>query len=241
LIHFYKRRLLYNKMHKNSYNGRRKKKSNPSPTVVFFDLETTGFDRPIRPVQIGAVDSWGEQCYNEFIWPRRHVHPKATLTNNFYADTYNERLYRHDEELACLDLEDGLNSFMEWLEELGGNVVLVAHKCLDYDAKVLLRNLEEFSISYSDVIIGFSDSLLASRQLYTEAPSHKLSSMLYEVGLPVKEEHDALEDAEDCRRICRRMARQYKFRFMDFILEPNWYHSTDEQWDWTFPTGYVTI
>ena len=22
------------------------------PTVVFFDLETTGFDRPIRPVQV---------------------------------------------------------------------------------------------------------------------------------------------------------------------------------------------
>ena len=26
-----------------------------APNVVFFDLETTGFDRPIRPVQIGAI------------------------------------------------------------------------------------------------------------------------------------------------------------------------------------------
>ena len=25
------------------------------PNIVFFDLETTGFDRPIRPVQIGAI------------------------------------------------------------------------------------------------------------------------------------------------------------------------------------------
>ena len=99
--------------------------------------------------------------------------------------------------------------------------------------------MEEFNIQYSNIIRlslfsdvtvkrdnddrGFSDSLLASRQLYTEAPSHKLSAMLYEVrmivldvqrnmikdvqvGLPVREEHDALEDAADCRRICRRMA-----------------------------------
>merc|ERR1712107_797110 len=51
-------------------------------------------------------------------------------------------------------------------------------------AKVLLRNLEEFGIEYSDTIIGFSDSLLASRQLYTQAASHKLSAMLHEVGLP---------------------------------------------------------
>jgi DNA polymerase III epsilon subunit-like protein len=209
------------------------------PTVVFFDLETTGFDRPIRPVQIGAVDSWGECCFNEYVWPRRHVHPKATLTNNFYTKRNN--LYHHGEKVACLDLEDALAAFLEWLEELGGDVVLVAHKCLDYDAKVLLRNMEEFNIPYSNIIRGFSDSLLASRQLYTEAPSHKLSAMLYEVGLPVREEHDALEDAADCRRICRRMAGQCKFRFMDFIMDSNWYHTVDQQWDWTFPSGYPTF
>jgi hypothetical protein len=44
-----------------------------------------------------------------------------------------------------------------------GNIILVAHKCLDYDAKVLLRNLEEFEIPYEEIILGFSDSLLASR------------------------------------------------------------------------------
>merc|ERR1719260_359216 len=181
------------------------------PNVVFFDLETTGFDRPIRPVQIGAVDSWGENCFNEFVWPRRNVHPKAALTNNFY--TSKGSLYRYGEELECLDL----------------------------DAKVLLRNLEEFSIPYSDTIIGFSDSLLASRQLYTEAPSHRLSCMLYEVGLPVREEHDALADAEDCRRICKRMAGQCSYKFLDFIFDCNWFHDVDQQWDWTFPQGVVTV
>ena len=62
--------------------------------------------------------------------------------------------------------------------------------------------MEEFNIPYSNIIRlsllshvtvryvdndhrGFSDSLLASRQLYTEAPSHKLSAMLYEVRMKV--------------------------------------------------------
>ena len=30
-------------------------------------------------MQIGAVDSWGENCFNEYVWPRRHVHPKVLL------------------------------------------------------------------------------------------------------------------------------------------------------------------
>ena len=49
------------------------------------------------------------------------------------------------------------------------------------------------------------------------------------------------EDAEDCRRICRRMAAQCGYRFMDFVLDGNWYHDVDQQWDWTFPHGYVTV
>ena len=34
---------------------------NRAPNVVFFDLETTGFDRPIRPVQIGAIGEFVSQ------------------------------------------------------------------------------------------------------------------------------------------------------------------------------------
>ena len=148
---------------------------------------------------------------------------------------------RHGKELECLDLVEGLLAFLEWLESLGGNIILVAHKCLDFDAKVLLRNLEEFEIPYCETIIGFSDSLLASRQLYPDIGSHKLSAMLWQVGLTVRESHDALEDAEDCRRICRRMAAQSGYKFLDFILNLSWFHDVDQQWDWTFPLGRILV
>lgn len=210
------------------------------PTVVFFDLETTGFDRPIRPVQIGAIDSWGENQFDLFVHPNRSIHPKATRTNGFRL--IGDELYREGEgRLETVDLEEALQTFVGWLDDLGGNIVLVAHKCLDYDAKVLLRNLEEFRIPYWETIIGFSDSLLASRCLYPEAPSHRLPAMLLEVGLREREEHDAVEDAKDCRRICRRMAGQCRMKFLDLILHPDWYHSTKQQWRWTFPSGRVTI
>ena len=38
-------------------------------------------------------------------------------------------------------------------------MILVAHKCLDFDAKILLRNLEEFGIKCSDTILGFWGSV----------------------------------------------------------------------------------
>ena len=39
------------------------------PEIVFFDLETTGFVNPIRPLQIGAVNSWGNRHFNCSIIP----------------------------------------------------------------------------------------------------------------------------------------------------------------------------
>lgn len=210
------------------------------PNVVFFDLETTGFDRPIRPVQIGAIDSWGQNSFDEFIWPRRDVHRKATRVNGF--EVFGNELYREGEgPLETVDLADALQDFMDWLDDLGGNVILVAHKCRDFDAKVLLRNLEEFGIRYEDTIMGFSDSLLASRLLYPEVESHRLSAMLEEMGLPpCRDEHDALSDAEDCRRITRHMAWEQSMKFTKMICNPDWYMDLAEQWDWTFPEGYVT-
>ena len=65
--------------------------------------------------------------------------------------------------------------------------------------------------------------------------------MMFEVGLSARESHDALDDAKDCRRICKRMAAICKFKFMDFVLDCNWFHDVEQQWDWTFPHGYVTL
>ena len=33
----------------------------------------------------------------------------------------------------------------------------------------------------------------------------------------------------------------FSFKFLDFIFDCNWYHDVDQQWDWTFPQGFVTI
>ena len=68
----------------------------------------------------------------------------------------------------------------------------------------------------------------------------RMRNTLVKTGV-CRECHDAMEDAEDCRRICRRMAAQCGYRFMDFVLDGNWYHDVDQQWDWTFPHGYVTV
>ena len=46
---------------------RQQSRQRRGPTVVFFDLETTGFDRPIRPVQVLKILDEGHGIQNTYM------------------------------------------------------------------------------------------------------------------------------------------------------------------------------
>ena len=103
--------------------------------VVFFHIDVTGSEEPVRPLHIGAVDSWGESEFEAYVWPEMGIQPGAS-----HLYTEDGELYRYifseieqllplvnghrelrNEPLPCLDLEDALLAFMDWLG--GGNIL----------------------------------------------------------------------------------------------------------------------
>ena len=200
--------------------------------IVFFHMSTSGKQEPVRPLHIGAIDSWGEQEFECYVWPEQELEEGS----DFY--TQDGELYRvwHDTPLPCYGLEEALISFVEWLGEVEGTVVLVAHGCFRDQARVLLRNLEEFQISYDQVISGFTDSRLASEKLFPLAPDHSLEGMLEHLGLEGEAVHDAVERAEDSRRVCRGLASHCRMKFLQFIIDPDWSCDVHQQWEWAFET-----
>merc|ERR1712001_807509 len=130
--------------------------------VVFLEAEVTGSEEPVWPLHIGAVDSWGESEFEAYVWPEQGIQQG---TSHLYTE--DGELYRalRNEPLPCLDLEEALVTFMDWLGEVDGSIVLVAHGCFRQQGKVLLRNLEESQIPYDEVISGFTDSFVASEKL----------------------------------------------------------------------------
>jgi hypothetical protein len=64
----------------------KKKIPQSGPPVVFLGQETTGFDYPIRPVQVAAIDSWGKLSFSLFVNPGREISRQATEVNGFSYD-----------------------------------------------------------------------------------------------------------------------------------------------------------
>ena len=58
--------------------------------VVFFHIDVTGSEEPVRPLHIGAVDSWGESEFEAYVWPEMGIQPGAS-----HLYTEDGELYRY--------------------------------------------------------------------------------------------------------------------------------------------------
>lgn len=110
------------------------------PPIICFDLETTGLiikDNIPDIVQIGAVHIFNEdKCFEVCVVPAIQIHPIASRVNKFTTDL--ESLYREGRAVKALKQADGLRNFIKWLETFYEPVILVAHNCFKFDAKVML-------------------------------------------------------------------------------------------------------
>ena len=114
--------------------------------VVFFDLETTGLfsKNGYKPeiISIGAVDSYKrKKTYKEIYHPNIDIQRGATPVNGFCklydAIAGREYLFLDGERVDGMDMKEGLESFIEWLDNnYDEPVLLVAHNCFTFDAKV---------------------------------------------------------------------------------------------------------
>jgi len=199
--------------------------------VVFFDLETTGFPRKSGPIpdiiSIGAVDSFNEsQSYYCVLEPILSIEGGASRVNGFCKDECGVLLY-NGEEVDSTDMRRGLINFVHWLQhEYDEPVLLVAHNCFRFDAKVLLLNFQHYNVKYERAICGFADSMRASQDLY-DGP-YSLQDLLERVNMDIIQSHNALEDAKGVRTLVRRMAAQNNLLFQPFVKDSRWYKSLYE-------------
>ncbi len=119
--------------------------------VVFFDVETTGlFSRNgYEPeiINIAAVDSYDKNVtYDVIFHPNIDIQRGATRVNGF-CKKYDEfvgceYLYLNGHIVNGMDMKEGLESFIDWLDNnYDEPVLLVAHNCFKFDAKVCFEAL----------------------------------------------------------------------------------------------------
>ncbi|XP_078023854.1 DNA polymerase III PolC-type-like [Epinephelus lanceolatus] len=194
--------------------------------IVFFDLETTGLDPGCHIIQLSAV--CGEREFNAYILPRRPISPRATELTGLTQS--RGTLYRHWTPLDTVFLYDALKDFIDFLRYCRPRrckrphrrpVLLAAHNAKEFDAPILARVLQKCSLweDFQQVVSGFVDTLLLSRNLY-DLHSYSLKSLAKHFLHRYYDAHDGLEDA----------------RILQELFDV-WDPDREDIWEVTFPTS----
>ena len=166
---------------------------NTADTVIVLDFETTGLspDHGDRAIEIGAVRIENGRITDRFqqlMNPGRRISPfiedYTGITNAMLRDAP-----------ACREV---MTEFSEFIEDFH----LVAHNA-SFDRRFLEAELQQVRRPCRG---EFACSMLVSRRIYPDAPSHKLGTLVEYKDLPTSGTfHRALADAEMTAHLWLRM------------------------------------
>ncbi len=151
-------------------------------TFVVFDLETTGFN----PTMNKIIEIGGVKVVNGVITERfsSFVNPQIPIPYEIEDLTgINDGMV-----MEAKTIEEILPEFMEFCQ----NAVMVAHNA-DFDMSFIKHNLRLQGIKKSFTII---DTVALARNLLSGLSRFKLDTVAKALGVPLKNHHRAVDDAE---------------------------------------------
>lgn len=141
--------------------------------------------------QLSAV--CGDRVFNAYTVPRCAISRGASRVTGFTVRA--GRLFYCGDPVKTVYHVDALTSFIKFLRSFRRPVLLVAHNAKRFDAPVLTRLLRELDLwhGFQQVVSGFVDSLLLSRNLY----DLRRYSLPFLVDYFLEEDYDAHNATED--------------------------------------------
>lgn len=136
-----------------------------SHALVFFDLETSGFEKNCEVLQISARH--GSRSFNKYINPQYPIPSHVTNVNGLQK--INQDLFLHGEKVRSHSIGSVLKKFLDFLKDCDKKCVLIAHSC-NFDASRLTRIIKEVSFEdeFSRVVDSFVDTLSLFRKKYPQ-------------------------------------------------------------------------
>ncbi len=172
----------------------------PTPIAV-IDFETTGMTpaQGARATEVAIVLIEGERVVDRFaslmktgVWIPPFITQLTGITN------------------AMVNAAPAAEDVMREAARFVGNAPMVAHNAA-FDSKFWQSELQHAGLEATQ---PFACTVLLSRRVYPDAPSHKLGNLIDHLGLPrAGRAHRALADAEMAAALLARMQRDLSLRF----------------------------
>ena len=177
---------------------------------VFFDLETTSFEKDCGILQIGACDVAGNQ-FSQYVIPEKDIGYHSEQVHGIHYNKMTGTLSRGGNPIAAKPWKEVANLFVTWLQNIG-RCVLIAQNCRSFDAMRLFRSMSSVGMiqELESCVSGFIDTLPFFRKTYPElkkpkGPGHSQESVYKRVVGGTYSAHDAMADSLSLMEIVTKM------------------------------------
>jgi DNA polymerase-3 subunit alpha (Gram-positive type) len=156
-------------------------------TFVAFDVETTGFSRRARVIEIAAVKFRGNTEIAAKTWL---INPGVSIPSSAQAI--------HGISDAMVADSPRFPEVFSSFAAFAGDSMLLAHNA-SYDTRLLNQEIARLALPAPDNMVA--DTLRLSRIWFPDIKSHSLKSVVDHLGIVQEQKHRALSDARDVMRL----------------------------------------
>uniref|UniRef100_A0A6V7L2G8 Exonuclease domain-containing protein n=1 Tax=Bracon brevicornis TaxID=1563983 RepID=A0A6V7L2G8_9HYME len=195
----------------------------PEFSIVYFDLETSGFERDADILEIAA--KFDDLSFHIYATPTRPIHPLASEVTGLTQE--NGILYLNNEPVGSVPLNEALHRFHEFLSSTARPHLLVAHNA-PFDMGHLVRAIIRYGMLPNfQNLVGFSDTLTIMKKILPDRKGGELMTLkkLGEDLLHVHGDfHQALFDVQVLQQLAwefipRQMLIQYRKPLIECIIK----------------------
>jgi len=122
--------------------------------IIFFDLETSGFETDCNILQIAAICEKNE--FSVYAVPIQPISNSASKSHNLYR--VGEDLFLKDVKVDAIELCDTLISFSQFLNTQSFACILVAHNAYFDKSRLINAIIKNNLMDNFNMICSFTDS-----------------------------------------------------------------------------------
>lgn len=165
---------------------------NENAKVVFLNLQTGGLSTKSDVLQIGL--KCGKKSFNHYVKPSKPIPSGATRIHGLHND--GRTLYKNGVEVEALSLHRAVKDMLNFLDDLEGPCILVAHQANFHVQKLkrIIRICRSYYI-FDDIVDGYVDTLSMFKKKF---PTRKEEGQLtlealvkFILPLPLPKQKDA--------------------------------------------------
>jgi len=174
-------------------------------TLVFFDLETTGFSRQDDDIIQIAATCEG-RSFDSYVMPTKPIPPKVTEITGI-TQSHGQMFYKRKPVKSTSKI-NALVMFMDYLK-LQPNPILVGHNIGAFDIPIITNKLKDHGLFavFTSIVSGYLDTLPIAKTKYPkgsedgEVPNHKQETLVKTLLHMEYEAHNAIGDVIALERL----------------------------------------